>query len=187
MAVGVTQVEAGKPAAYEQFRDLAISKYGKSKPNYIFSAIVLKSCLLAPAGPRVLEGLQPLADIVETRLTSTSPVGIEPLQGAFAAMSMALLEYRQGNFSRAQDWCRRSLAFPDSNDARSTTVHAIGALAARQLGQLELARSELARSQEFAKRTVVPNSLPFPAQGQIYWQDRSIAHVLLKEAENLAP
>ena len=183
MAVGISQVEAGKLEDYEKFQRLAIANYGKSS-NYIFSAIVLKSCLLTPAGPRVLEGLQPLADQVAKRLDSRSADSIDAEQGAFAAMSMALVEYRKGNFARTQEWCRRSLAFPDSNDARSATVHAVGSLAARKLGQSELADSELASAQEIAKRALGPNPMALQNQGQGYWQDCAIARVLLREAEN---
>jgi hypothetical protein len=184
MAVGISQVEAGQLSAYEEFRNMAVSNYGNSS-NYIFSAIILKSCLLAPAGPRVLEELQPLADNVRSRLDSRSTDSIDAEQGAFAAMSMALMEYRKGNFARAQEWCRRSLEFPDSNDARNATVHAIGTLAARKLGQSELADSELASAQEIAKRALGPNPMALQNQGQGYWQDCAIARILLREAENM--
>jgi tetratricopeptide (TPR) repeat protein len=184
MAVGIAQVEAGKTEDYEKLQHMAIANYGNSS-NYIFSAIILKSCLLTPAGPRVLEGMQPLADTVAQRLDSRSSDAIDAEQGAFASMSMALMEYRKGNFDRALEWCRRSLEFPDTNDARSATVHAIGAMAARKLGQLELANSELAGSQEIAKRALAPDPMAFQSQSQGYWQDCGIARILLKEAENM--
>jgi hypothetical protein len=184
MAVGISQVEAGKLDDYETMQRLAIASYGKSS-NYIFGAIILKACLLTPAGPRVLDGLQPLAAQVAKRLDSRSADAIDAEQGAFAAMSMALVEYRKGNFARTQEWCRRSLEFPDSNDARSATVHAIGSLAARGLGQSELAEAELASAQEIAKRALGPNPLALQNQGQGYWQDCAIARILLREAENI--
>lgn len=184
MAVGVSQVEAGKPEDYEELRDLAIARYGKPS-NYIFSAIMLKTCLLTPAGPRVLEGIQPLADTVAQRLDSRSSDAIDAEQGAFAAMSMALVEYRKGNFARAQEWCGRSLAFPDTNNARSATVRAIGSMAARKLGQSELADSELADSQETSKKTLEQNPLVSQRPNQGYWQDCAIARILLKEAEEM--
>ena len=184
MAVGVTQVEAGKQEAYQYIRHHSIANYANST-NYIFGAIVLKSCLLSPTEADVLKGLQPLADLVESKLNSTTPAGIDAQQGAFAAMSMALMEYRKGNFMGAQKWCRMCLDFPDSNDARSATVHAIGAMAARKLGQPDIARSELARSLELSDRTAGPDTLTFQAQGQGYWQDCAIARILLEEAENV--
>lgn len=184
MAVGVSQVEAEHLEDYQELRNLAIAKYGSSS-NYTFSAVVLKSCLLTPAGPRVLEGVQPLANNVTMRLDSRSSDAIDAEQGAFAAMSMALVEYRKGNFARAREWCGRSLAFPDTNDARSATVHAIGSMAARKLGQSESADSELADSQKIAKKTLEPNPLVFQRPSQGYWQDCAIARILLKEAEEM--
>lgn len=184
MAVGVSQVEAEHLEDYQELRDLAIAKYGSSS-NYTFSAVVLKSCLLTPAGPRVLEGLQSLANNVAMRLDSRSSDAIDAEQGAFAAMSMALVEYRKGNFTRAQEWCRRSLAFPDANNARSATVHAIGSMAARKLGQSESADSELADSQKIFNETLEPNLLVSQRPTQGYWQDCAIARILLKEAEEM--
>ena len=184
MAVAVSQVEAGKPEDYEKLRDLAIAKYGRSS-NYTFSAVVLKSCLLTPAGPPVLEGIQLLADTVAQRLDSRSSDAIDAEQGAFAAMSMALVEYRKGNFASAQEWCGRSLAFPDTNNARSATVHAIGSMAARKLGQSELADSELSDSQKIAKKITEPNPLVSQRLNQGYWQDCAIARILIREAEEM--
>lgn len=182
MAVGVTQVEAGNLKAYENFRELAASNYGKNE-SYIFSSVLLKSCLLAPAENRFLEKLQPLADQVEQKLDSRSPDAFDAEQGAFAAMTMALMEFRKANFTGALEWCRRSFEFPDSNDARSATLHAIGGMAALELGQLDLARAEVARSREFAKRTYTVDPLSLQGQGQVFWQDGAIARLLLKEAE----
>lgn len=184
MAAGVTQVEAGKREDYRRFKEYSIVQYAGSS-NYIFSAIVLKSCLLLPAGPDVLKGLQPLADLVGSKLALSFRHGIDAQQGAFAAMSMALMEYRKGNFTGAQEWCHTSLAFPDSNDARSATVHAIGAMAARKLGKLELARAELDESQDFFKQTVGMDPLTVRGLEQGYWQDCAIARLLLKEAERV--
>ena len=184
MAVGVAQVEAGKLDAYELFRNRTIAKNSETG-SYIFSSIILKSCLLAPAGPAVLEALQPLAAKVEERLLSRSPEAIDAEQGAFAAMSMALMEYRKGNFSGAQVWCRKCLDFPDSNDARSATVRAIGAMAAWRLGQTEMARAELAHSENFYSGGPGPDAFPLLGQSQGYWQDCAIARILYKESEKM--
>jgi tetratricopeptide (TPR) repeat protein len=183
MAVGCAQVEAGNLDAYEEFRDQAISNYGKST-DYIFSAIVLKSCLLAPGGTPILGRLQANADQVDKELASSSPDAIDAEQGAFAAMSMALMEYRKGNFTRAQEWCRKSMDFPDSNQARSATIHAIRALAAQKLGQPDLAKSELTRARVFFNGPLAQDSISPRGEGQGFWQDWAIARVLVREAEN---
>jgi serine/threonine protein kinase len=184
MSTSVAQVEAGNLKAYDRFRESAISDYGKTD-DYISGATVIKSCLLAPAGSNILEGLKPCADMVAARLDSRSTGNIDAEQGAFAAMSMALMEYRKGNFSRAQEWCRKSQEFPDSNDTRNATVHAIGAMAAQNLGQLEAAHSELALAQAASKKIFTPDPFNLKGRWQIYWQDGAIARVLIKEAENL--
>jgi serine/threonine protein kinase len=182
MAVGVSQVEAGRWEAYHELRMHCIANY-TDWTDYAVSAIVLKSCLLAPADPEVLVGLEPLAVLVEKTLNRDSPGEVNAYQGAFAAMSMALVEYRKGNFPAALEWHRRCLEYPNQNDARSATIHAIAALAAKGLGQIELAHTELASSREFDKRISGPNPSVPRGLGQVYWHDIAIAKLLLKEAE----
>lgn len=182
MAMGVPQVEAGKTQAYNELREMAISYYSESF-NYIFGAIVLKSCLLTPPNASVLEGLQPLVEVVESKLISTSPQHIDAQQGAFAAMSMAILEYRKGNFVKAQEWCRKTLKFLDADDARAATVDAIGAMSTQRLGQLELAHSELVKGRLIVKKRLELNALSSTMLSQGYWQDCAIARRLISEAE----
>ena len=182
MAVGVSQVEAGRWEAYDELRRHCIANY-TSWTDYALGGIVLKSCLLSPAGPEVLSGLQPLVELVETTLAINAPGQVNANQGAFAAMSMALVEYRKGNHQAALDWCRRCLDYPNRNDARSATIHAIGAMAAKRLGQNDLAAAELASSREFDKLISGPAPSAPRGLGQVYWHDIAIAKVLLKEAQ----
>jgi hypothetical protein len=97
-------------------------------------------------------------------------------------MSLALLDYRRGEFSQALDWNRKCLAFPDENQARAATAHAVSAMAAHRVGQSDLARAELALGQKllagpFAHDTYYPRG-----EGQGHWQDWAIASVLTREA-----
>jgi hypothetical protein len=177
-------VEAGKLEAYDQFRGSVITNFGKPG-NYVVSAIVIKSCLLAPAEPSILEGLKPFAEVVTAKLGSRSTGDMDAEQGAFAAMSMALLEYRKGNFSSAQDWCRKTLDFPDTNNARAATVRAIAAMAAYNVGQWDAAHSELALAHKASKMISTPDPTTIKGWGRVFWQDGAIARVLIKEAENL--
>jgi hypothetical protein len=58
-------------------------------------------------------------------------------------------------------------------------------MAARKLGQSELADSELADSQKTSQKTLEPNLLVSQRPSQGYWQDCVIARILLKEAEEM--
>ena len=71
-----------------------------------------------------------------------------------------------------------------SRTTRSTTFHAIGAMAVRKRGQAELVVSELARAKEFSQRTVGPSPMTFEGQAQGNWQDGGIARSLFREAED---
>ena len=184
MAVAVTQVEAGKTEAYQQLQSHSLASYAQAS-DYIFGAIVLKSCLLRPTSADVLSGLQPLADMVASKLNATQPAGIDAQHGAFAAMSMALLEYRKVNHQGALEWCRKSLDYPDANDARSATVHAISAMAAWKLGNRDSAQAELGLSEKFCELAGGYEPTLSGGGSQGFWQDCAIARILLKEARGI--
>lgn len=184
MAVAISQVEAGKTEDYEKFRSWMTSSHGGST-NYIFNGVVIKCALLQPASQTTFDGLQPFADNVEQRLRSRSQDSIDAEHGAFAAMSMALLEYRRGNFSEAIDWCQISKDFPDSNDARNATVHAISAMAAAKLGQAARAHTDLAVAQAFVISSPMPDASSYQGPGQGYWLDCAIARILIREAAEI--
>jgi hypothetical protein len=138
--------------------------------------MLMKACLLRPADKPLLERLQPAADVVAASLARNEQ---DAFQSAFMAMSMAMLEYRRGNFDAALEQHRRCLAFPNKNEAREAAVRAVGAMAAYRLGKREMAKSELAQVREIF-------SQPFPSNEQrprgSGWQDWSIAQILLREA-----
>ena len=47
---------------------------------------------------------------------------------AWRSVSLALLEYRRGNYPQSVAWCRRCLAYPEYNAPRSATAEVILAL-----------------------------------------------------------
>jgi hypothetical protein len=99
-------------------------------------------------------------------------------------MSLAMLEYRQGNFDKAVQWCRKSLSYSDSNEARFAGIHALWAMSAYQLGQESSARAELANAREFFKAPFLRSYTP-RGEGQGLWLDWLIARVLIREAAAL--
>jgi hypothetical protein len=105
-------------------------------------------------------------------------------EAAFRAMSVAMMEYRQGNFVEAAQWCHKCLAYPDTNEARSAAVHALSAMAVHHLGQRESARSELAQAREFLKVSLPPTGFP-RGDHNGFWFDWAIARILEREATGL--
>jgi serine/threonine protein kinase len=184
MGVGVTQVEAGKLESYQQLQKHCVASYSNPQA-YILSGIILKSSLLLPGSEEILNGLQCHGDLIASKLNAEQPVGIDAQQGAFAAMSVALLEYRKGNYQAALEWCRKSQAYPDANSARSATVHAIGAMAAQALGMQDLAQTELALSKKFIEMSGGTEPTLSGGGNLGFWQDCAIARVLVREAKRM--
>jgi serine/threonine protein kinase len=177
-------LEAGDVPGYERLRDEALSRFGSTAALDV-SEQLLKACLLLPAKPAMLDRLQALPCIKGRALTdkaSNKPGALA--EGAFAALSRAMLEYRQGHFSETIQWSLKCLSYPEANEARSAAAHALSALAAQRLGQPELARSELAQSGQLLSAPLAPDLFPRrPDPG--YWFDWSIARILNREATSL--
>jgi serine/threonine protein kinase len=187
LSIGPTLAEAGKSAEYERFRMEALDrKIVVSASNPANSASLLKACLLMPTDKALLARMQSHADKLVAVLSS--PEDAEKFgayQSAFTALSLSLLAYRGGDFEQALQWCAKGQAYPDTNQARAAALYAVAAMAARQLGNMEQARLQLARARAmFAGPFTRDASLP-RGEGNGVWQDWSIARVLEREATAL--
>jgi hypothetical protein len=96
-------------------------------------------------------------------------------------VSLALFEYRRGDFPRAVQWCQRCLAYSESNAPRTATARVILAMSRIQLGQDRSARSELAGGREIIESKFRnPMDGGTPVQG--FWFDWVFARILLRES-----
>ena len=111
-----------------------------------------------------------------------SDFGATRTMPASAMLSLALLEYRCGNYTKAIDWSRRCVNCPDYQAARVATAHAILAMGFRQLHQTDDARSEWARASGMVEtQAATQNDSGNGTQG--FWYDWVSARILLREAE----
>ena len=94
-------------------------------------------------------------------------------------MSVALFEYRRGQYAKAAEWSGRCLAYPDCLPMPGTTARIILAMSLQQLGKFETARSELGLAQ-----TSIQNGFKTNLD-QYNWYDWLSARILLREALQL--
>jgi tetratricopeptide (TPR) repeat protein len=178
---GPALIELGDTNEYERFRQEAIARFaGTPCP---FADRIVKISLLLPANKRVLEALDPLAAATAKSLAEADAGG-DVFLAAWRSVSLALLEYRQGDYPKAAEWCRRCLAYPQYNAPRSATARAILAMSCHQLGRAKEARSELIGSREVIEskfRSGLDRGTP--VQG--FWFDWGLARILLREATAL--
>jgi hypothetical protein len=96
-ACGVLLAECGQRQRYDRFCKAAIDRF-KSSTNGDEAGRVLKTCLLFPPDPSVMEALAPMARAANR--------GYRPAPQNWPAIYLALWEYRRGNFAAVDRWCR---------------------------------------------------------------------------------
>ncbi len=175
---GPALVELGDAGGYEHFRQDAIARFsGTPCP---FADRIVKISLLLPANSRTIESLNPLVEATTKALAEADASG-DKFSAAWRSISLALFEYRRGDYPKAAEWCRVCLDYPQDNAPRSATAYAILAMAYRQLGRPEEARSGLATSREIIQsRSGSSPGRGTPVLG--FWFDWALVRILLHEA-----
>jgi serine/threonine protein kinase len=183
---GPVLLESGDAAGYERFRQSAIAHFARTT-NPLPAERVVKLALLMPADTNLLAVLRPLANTAAQSLADNQnhdPVGWELSLAAWRAFSLALMEYRSGNYPSAEDWCQKSLAYQKENEIRVASVQVVLAMTHYHMGRIESARSELAQ----ARQTIEKRSDKGLQTGdgyQGFWFDWLFGRILLREANAL--
>lgn len=176
---GPALVELGDTSGYERFRDAAIARF--AKPPGAFSDRIVKISLLLPASAKTVAALAPFGDATVKAFNDADAAG-DGFMAAWRTVSLALWEYRRGNFAQAAEWGRRCLAYRDFNNApRNATARVIVALAESQLGHPAEAQAELARARD-AIEAKFHNRFDRGTPIQGFWFDWVFARILLREA-----
>jgi serine/threonine protein kinase len=171
-------IEADRRDDFTRFREEIVARYGHPT-NATAANRVIKSSLLLPAPRQLLELLEPHARACEEVMNNSSVY-----VAAWSSLSLALLEYRQGNYTRASDLCRICLAYPESNAPWTTTAQLILAMSYWQLHQYREAVPKMIEAQaqidSVFRNGLNPNPSNDPEQ---HWFDWVIARILLRECE----
>ena len=186
LRLGPALLEMGDVQGYERFRQAAIARF-TSTPYPVAAERVVKISLLRPADPNTISALTPLAELAAKSFANVVPGNTNAetvFQAAWGSLSLALMEYRQGNYAKAEDWCRRCLAYPGDNPPRVAAARVILAMACRQLGQPQEATNQLAQARENIKTKFGDELDPGSAEHG-FWFDWVFARILLREATSL--
>jgi hypothetical protein len=176
--LGPALIELHDTGGYERFRQVAVARFTATPGP--FADRIVKISLLLPADRQLVEALSPVAEVTAKSLAEAEAGG-DPFKAAWGAVSLALFEYRRGNFPKAVQWCQRCLAYPESNAPRTATARVILAMSCNQLGQEREAHSELAGGREIIESKFRnPMDGGTPVQG--FWFDWVFARILLREA-----
>jgi hypothetical protein len=105
---------------------------------------------------------------------------------AWRSVSLALMDYRSGNYARSAEWCEHCLRISDDIAPRTATAHIILAMANQKLGKTSIAQDELSQAREIIEtKYKMPMDRGTSFQG--FWFDWQFAHILLQEASTLIP
>jgi eukaryotic-like serine/threonine-protein kinase len=164
--------------AYENVCRESIIQFGENANPRLLERII-KICSLVPESGS-LSALSPLSE----KLRRSIPV--EPGRSDWAlpwqCMSLALFEYRRGNYAEAINWGNRCLSFKqDSAMERAAGAQAILAMSYYQVHQTEQAQLALRKSRELIeerwKTHFVAND-----NSRGWWYDWFFARILEREA-----
>jgi tetratricopeptide (TPR) repeat protein len=178
---GPALVEVGDTNGYERFRQEAIARFIVTPSP--FADRIAKISLLMPGDRRLIESLGPVAEATTKALAEADANG-DGFTAAWRSVSLALWEFRRGNYLKATEWCRRCLAYPEYNAPRAATARVILAMSYHLLGRDEEARAELAAGRETIESKFKGRmDSGTPVQG--FWFDWAFARILLHEAATL--
>jgi serine/threonine protein kinase/tetratricopeptide (TPR) repeat protein len=179
---GPTLIEDGDTNGYEQFRKTAIARF--TGGTYPFADRVAKISLLLPADKNVVHALFPLVNVATQSLDTNVDANNDIFLAAWRSVSLALMEYRAGNYAKAADWCQQCLNYQEYIAPRTATARIILAMSDQRLGKTAEARSELAEANEIiADKFKNQLNAGNPMQG--FWFDWLFAQILLKEGTAL--
>jgi serine/threonine protein kinase len=175
---GPTLIQQGDTNGYERFRQIAVARF--TGGTYPFADRVVKISLLLPADKKLMKALFPLANVAVQSLNTNADANNDVFLSAWRSVSLALMEYRSGNYVKAADWCRQCLNYSEDIAPRTATAQIILAMSDERLDRMNEARSELAQ----ANKTITSKfksqlNLGSPMQG--FWFDWVFAQILLKE------
>jgi len=181
LGCGTALVELGDQKAYETFRHAAAVRFADL--SHPFADRVVKISLLRPTDRTLIEMLTPLQDVTLKTFKADSAQGHEDtFRAAWQCVSLALIEYRKGNFLKAQEWARRCLAYTEYNAPRIATARIILGMSLDRLNSSELARAELSKAEDLVKEKFrYPLDHGSAVHG--FWFDWEFARILLRESQ----
>ncbi|HEU6448232.1 MAG TPA: serine/threonine-protein kinase [Verrucomicrobiae bacterium] len=182
---GPLWIELNDKNAYERFRHEAIARFAGT--TYPVADRIMKISLLIPADAGVMKSLEPLEAVtLQTFQAANSDTPPDVFRASWQCVSMALFEYRKGNYEESAQWSRRCLSYSEFNAPRTVTAQTILAMACWQLHQPDEARRLLKEA-----RTAVENKFsgeldPGSAPNG-FWFDWFFARILVREAAAMIP
>ncbi len=181
LRLGAALAQIGDQSQYNQFRQSLIDRFG-STTNPVVAERAIKISLLLPGDGNDLKDLSNPAELADKAFSTTNESDPEAdFHAAWGAISLALMEYRRGNYVQSAEWSRRCLGFNEDIPPRTATAHLLLAMTCHQTGKTAEASAELGKGREIIERKFKDN-LDRGEGTRGFWFDWIFARVLLAEA-----
>jgi hypothetical protein len=175
-------VADGDKAGYERFRQALINHFaGSTDPE--LAKFLCEITLLMPADEKFIASLSGFYDLAATKLTYS--------QGGFQdnevvrRLSLALVDYRRGDYAQAAARCESCKSQRMANSSHLPAVLAISAMTHHQLRQDDEARLELASARLILDPVTQKGPSAYSESSMGYWMEWVEAQNLLREATSL--
>ena len=170
----------GDVASYEQFRQSTVACYVGST-NPVSAERVIKMSLLTPASDGFLATLAPLEITLSNSLACVSLIdGWHRGSAQWQALSLALAEYRRGNYAGVEKWHDKAVTYNADNYTCDLMFQVVLGMAHYQAGNTQQARKQLASAGQIIER-----HFSQPSGNDDFWFDWVLARILLREATGL--
>ena len=184
-------VDQGELAKYERFRETLIARNVGNEDRAVDERLI-RECLLTPASDELTRALGRFAALTEDSLATnkslaaTNKVVPPPHLAAYYAYSLAMIAYRRGDYSGAENWCQRALAYHRGVQSRDVSIQLIQAMTDARLGRADKAETELvACRQTIESAFQSENEINKSKTWQGFWFDWVCARIHLREATAL--
>jgi serine/threonine protein kinase len=179
---GPALIESADMENYENFRHAAVTRFASGK--FPFADRIIKISLLLPSDATLLKNIGPMEAAVVKSFATNAESSDDIFLAAWRSISIALINYRSGNYETSAEWCERCLNYQDYIAPRTATAHVILAMVNQKLGKTDAARIEFTKARQIIEtKYESPMDRGTPSQG--FWFDWQFAHILLQEASTL--
>jgi serine/threonine protein kinase/tetratricopeptide (TPR) repeat protein len=157
--LGLSLIELGDHATYESLRRTTVARLAHTT-NCVVAERVCRSLLL-PADKEFIASLAPLYDLAVKGQPTPGNPELNLDMKAWAFTSLALVDYRRGDYAKCVEWSQRCLATPIRNDARIATAQVIFAMGCQHLNRQSEAQYYLSEAITMIDGSLEPKGRAF--------------------------
>ncbi len=181
----VVLLELGDARTYRAFCRDVVGRFENNTDHVISDRIIMFSSLLPPEAD-LLAALAPFGAQAAAAMPAEAHLGASDWPVFWRCLSLALFEYRRGNYTEAHRRAGMCVDFDrlERVPPRLAGARAIAAMSLLRLGRGGEARAELAASRQLVEERFRTELVAYD-DGRGWWFDWFMARILAREAEAL--